>query len=268
MQIGEEARTSCDDGSTEEVLEAVWVQLCIYYALRIQDDLVDGDIPVSFHLIGANFFFVEALRCFIKLLPGTEHVMAFHSLLNETSLAAVNIEQRSRSCSKDLSEMETAYQNLASALMYAIYILLHRRKQGAEYAVLRQCLSRIHMIEQIIDDLTDIQGDLDHGRFSLAVQLLLAHRDIHEDALQNVSHYLSDAIRTNNDFEHVLRYSQEVLLLSKGCTNARYSRLIHELCSGLENRLVQIGDALERKRAARFRTIWEEVRTGRLILPS
>jgi len=268
MQIGEEERTYCDDGLTEDVLEAVWVQLCIYYALRIQDDLVDGDVPVSFHLIGANFFLVEALRCFIRLLPETKHVMVFHSLFKETSLAAVNIEQHSRSCSKDLSKMETAYQNLASALMYAIYILLHRRKQGAEYAVLRQCLSRIHTIEQLIDDLTDIQSDLDHGRFSLAVQLLLTHLDIDEDALQNVSHYLSDSIRTNNGFEHILCYSQELLLLSKECKNTHYSRLIHELCSGLENRLVHIGDALERKRAARFRAVWEEVRTGRLILPS
>jgi hypothetical protein len=149
-------------------------QFCVFLAIKIHDDLFDGQTQDRSLLYAADHFLLSARGAFAPYFPPESIFWSFFdSSIAQTLNAIIAVDQSqlhgygSRSSVAALMRQEYAAVNIAT---YAICL---RSKRIRSFRTIAQCMGELAYVGQLLDDLEDMMVDFQRGRVNYAAQFLL-----------------------------------------------------------------------------------------------
>jgi hypothetical protein len=161
-------------GDAESLEDILWAQYLLFLAVRVQDDLYDGQAAGSPLIYAANLLFVEADRTLDDRFAGDAAIrrVVRHSI-ETTTRAIVEVDARQRTPAGFGRDDLPAYARVAEVFKVgATAACMKLRRSGELTAVGRYC-DALAIAGQILDDLSDVEEDLRDGRLNFASTVLL-----------------------------------------------------------------------------------------------
>ena len=165
------------DSFSSELLEVLWGQHAVFYAIRLQDDLLDahrGDLRLQFL---ADHFIVESLEALQPLRQLDAAFWAeYRAALRGTADGILEVAR----LQAEPGGFGAAHLQL-HARVNAIFRIgtagacwLHGRRQELDW--IREFQAWLAVFDQIIDDLEDVQEDVAAGRYTFVANALVGAR--------------------------------------------------------------------------------------------
>lgn len=189
----------------EEDLDGLlWGQFCLFLAIRLQDDLLDGDVEDAALQFVANRFLVESLEAFERAELPPEFRRELRRCIRATSdgiLAVQKLESRWGG----FGEAHLPLHAEASAVLrVGAAAVCFRLERPGDLSWLEEVSDRLVVVGQICDDLKDLAEDLGRGRFTWVANRLGDARPVEKATLdeceRRVRRGLLSARRTGEIF--------------------------------------------------------------------
>ena len=191
------------------LLDVLFGQFCVFLAIKIHDDLYDGQTTDRSLLYAADHFLLSARGAFAPYFPSESIFWPFFdSSIAQTLNAIIAIDQSqlhgygSRSSVAALITQEYAAVNIAT---YAICL---RSKRIRSFRTIAQCMGELAFVGQVLDDLEDMMVDFQRGRINYAAQFLLGPSN---DRKKNFAGRLTRRIILNGSADRFFEMLQDHL---------------------------------------------------------
>jgi len=237
--------------------DVTWGQYCLYLAIRIADDLCDGDMPAGPAIWVAQHLFGEAVRAFQASVRAPRFWPLFHTAVADTLDAIVQVDRLQRRPGRLSASRATLHARVSSVLKVGVAAVGLTYRTAGETAALLACADHLAIAGQIVDDLTDVDEDLERGRYNLVANLLRRGRDrmsprvlvraaVSGDGLDQVIGLLD---------RHVQRAAATVRAVNLPAVQAHVARVTIET--------TQLAEAIHRTRVEYIaRAVWERPRAA------
>ena len=158
----------------QRILEdLLWAQHCLFLAVRLQDDLFDGQARQASLLFASDQFLVESQRVFAEDLgAGPAFWRVYRQCLRDTTLAIVEADRLQRCRRGAGADLLEAYSRQASIFRIAPAWICLRFHRWKDYPRIARFLDAIAAADQILDDVVDMEEDRRGGRLNFAARWL------------------------------------------------------------------------------------------------
>lgn len=166
------------DLSREFLNDIRWGQHCLFLAIRIQDDLFDGDTSSPALLYISDQFLIEADRTFSdKIVRSARFRDIYRSCLLKTTGSILAADEIQRKVSPDLRSLEDAYAGVNALFKIAPAAICSRAKRMRDYPFVSNFCDEMAVVGQVLDDMRDLGEDLACHRFNFVVSFFLRRRN-------------------------------------------------------------------------------------------
>ncbi len=191
-----------ESGFLEDI---IWAQYCLFFKVRIADDLYDGDTEVKNLIYVCDMFQLEAERLFsLHLSHSSAFWKSYRSALKRTIEAIVQVEEQQKSLESDKVEMLSAAGDVAAILNIGSAAVCAYCNHQDDFNLIQDYANYIAIASQILDDMEDLTEDLTCGRYNYVARFLLEYRDSTiaeaDDAIQKCRSILESTDALNNLF--------------------------------------------------------------------
>jgi hypothetical protein len=159
----------------QEFLDTVlWGQTSLYYAVRLQDDLLDGALPRSPLALAPLLFLTEADRAYSSVIDRTAGFWKHYRLALETTVSGiVRVAEMQRDPAARAYELLQAYGCVDALFSVGASAVCER--MGIEDTIPRvnEFVSELGKVLLTLDDMEDIEEDLADGRLNYPARILL-----------------------------------------------------------------------------------------------
>lgn len=164
-------RKTVSPGFLDTVL---WGQVCLFYAVRIQDDLLDGDLPRSSLTVGPLLFLTEAQRVFSSVFASKAAFWKGYRLAVNTTVAGITTAARmQRKPAARAADLLKAYGCVDAVLSVASSATCERMGAVEEIPHINAFVRELGKVLLALDDAEDIEEDLRDGRLNYAARVLI-----------------------------------------------------------------------------------------------
>jgi hypothetical protein len=175
--------------------DILWGQYCVFLAVRIKDDLFDGQTSASCLLGAADHFLAEACNVFSRHISNENRFWdMFSDNLKETSLAIIEVDAMQRRRRVSLTQMRDGHARVSSIFKIGTAAVCCLAESAGHMKHLSRGFDRLAVAGQILDDFQDIDEDFRQGRLNYAARFILgASRQAavpREDALHHIAERL------------------------------------------------------------------------------
>jgi hypothetical protein len=197
--------------------DVLWAQYCLYKAIRIQDDLFDGDAALPALIYVSDQFLIEAERVFArqfeKSSPFWRH---YRHALRTTTQAIVEVDELQQQSTSSPARVLALYPQVNAIFgVGPLAVCLFSKRRHLRR--LSRLTASFAVIGQLLDDFKDLKQDLDRKRYNAAALLLLRKvrvgkkpRSIPRDVLMRISQALLTPSITAGIFQIIYNEFDEV----------------------------------------------------------
>ncbi|MGB2959169.1 MAG: class 1 isoprenoid biosynthesis enzyme [Bacteroidota bacterium] len=149
-------------------------QLCLYFAIRILDDLLDGHAPPGRLSLLPSLFLLDAERCF-ELVHGlsTAFTSTYREALRNTLDGIVRVEELHRDPEAGVESLLEAYARVDSVLSVGMTAALELTGRRSEIPKMQIFSQEMGKASQILDDIYDMEEDLASGKVNVPLRIAL-----------------------------------------------------------------------------------------------
>jgi hypothetical protein len=158
-----------------EFLDTVlWAQSCLFYAVRLQDDLLDGEIPRSPLTVAPLLFLTEAQRAFSSVI-GSEAVFweGYRLAISTTVAGITRAAEMQRIPAARADDLLDAYGCVDAVLSVASSAVCEQLGAVEDIRHVNDFVGELGKVLLALDDAEDIGEDLADGRLNYAARVVL-----------------------------------------------------------------------------------------------
>jgi len=166
--------------STEFLNTVLWGQTSLFYAVRLQDDMLDGQFSRSPLALAPLLFLAEADRAYSSVIDSNAGFWKHYRLALETTVTGivrVAAMQRDRTARAD--EMLQVYGDVDAVFSAASCAVCERMGMPDTIPRVDEFVSEMGKVLLTLDDVEDIEEDLSDGRLNYPARILLGRRMAH-----------------------------------------------------------------------------------------
>lgn len=154
--------------------EVRWGQQCLFLAIRIQDDLFDGDSSSPALVCIADQFLIEADRTFSQEFDRSSQFWEmYRSCLSKTTGSILEVDGLQRKVTRDLQKLERAYAGVNALFEIGPGAICIRAKRAKDFPSISKFCDEMAIAGQILDDMRDLGEDLTRERFNYVASFFL-----------------------------------------------------------------------------------------------
>jgi hypothetical protein len=166
------------DGAGEvspEFLDIVlWGQTSLFYAVRLQDDLLDGEFSRSTLALAPLLFLTEADRAFSSIIDSNAGFWEHYRLALETTVAGiVRVAAMQRDLAARADELLQVYGCVDAVFSVGASAVCERMGTADTIPRIKEFVSELGKVLLTLDDVEDIEEDLADGRLNYPARILL-----------------------------------------------------------------------------------------------
>lgn len=161
-----------------EFLESVlWGQTSLFYAVRLQDDLLDGQFSRSPLALAPLLFMTEANRVFSSVIDTRAGFWRHYRLALETTVTGiVRVAGMQRDATVRADEMLQVYGDVDAVFSVASCAVCERMGMADTIPRVNEFVSEMGKVLLTLDDVEDMEDDLADGRLNYPARILLGRR--------------------------------------------------------------------------------------------
>jgi hypothetical protein len=153
----------------------LWGQTTLFYAVRLQDDFLDGGLPRSPLALAPLLFLTEANRAYSSILEGnTGFWKHYRQALEATVTGIVRVAEMQRDPLVPADELLQAYGSVDAIFSVGSSAVYERLTMPDRISRVDTFVSEFGKVLLTLDDLEDIEEDLADGRLNYPARILLA----------------------------------------------------------------------------------------------
>ncbi len=158
-----------------EFLDTIlWGQHCLFYTVRLQDDLLDGELARSPLTMAPLLFLTEAQRAFSSVLDSETGFCEHYRRAVETTVAGITrVAELQRSPVARADELLEAYGCVDAVLSVASSAVCEKTGRVDEIPHVNDFVRELGKVLLALDDAEDIEEDLADGRLNYAARVVL-----------------------------------------------------------------------------------------------
>jgi len=196
--------------------DLLWAQFCLFFFMRIQDDLFDGHTENTSLIFASNLFFLEAqntLSQHFRSLSGFWPI--FRDSIKTSWQSIVETATLQNRFVTSPSKLIAGYAGTAALFNIGIAALCTKCRQMNKFPLFAGFITEMIIAGQIIDDLQDIEEDFQNGKYNYAANLLLRHYGIRVIKKRYISEQIRKAIFISDGINSVFREVRRHLTLAE-----------------------------------------------------
>lgn len=169
-----DGRDALSPGFLDTVL---WGQTSLFYAVRIQDDLLDGNLSRTPLVLAPLLFLSEADRALASVIESDAAFWEHYRLALQTTLAGITrVAEMQRTTAAGADELLQSYGGVDAIFSVGSSAVCDRMGTGEEIPHVEEFVSELGKVLLALDDLEDIEEDLLDGRLNYPARILLGGR--------------------------------------------------------------------------------------------
>lgn len=159
------------------LVDLLWGQWALFLYIRVQDDLLDGQLGDLRAQFLANRFLVESLEAFQRA-PGLGAGFwdLYRTCLRDTGDGILEVHRREGEAGRFTAEDLDLHARVSSIFKAGVAAVCHRLDRDGEVEWLAGLQDQLAILAQVHDDLKDVESDLGAGRYTFVGNVLLAAR--------------------------------------------------------------------------------------------
>jgi hypothetical protein len=146
----------------------------LFLAIRLQDDIYDGQATAPLLILAADLFLAEAQSAFSTIFPASSPFWRlYRKYLTTTTRSIIECDELLRSPRTRAQALLQVYASVSAIFKIgaaAVCVYLDRMK---DFPLVSRFADTLSEAGQILDDLMDIAEDLERGRQNYAARLLV-----------------------------------------------------------------------------------------------
>jgi hypothetical protein len=169
-------------GSDKKFLKDItWAQYCVFLAVRMHDDLYDGQSKCKNLIYAGDQLLVDSGKIFSKYFSRSSVFWEYYyNLIENTIRSIIKVDNLQRSHSSSLKEMLDCYAKVCSIFKIGALAICSKTNRMKAYKKFSLLIDKISIIGHMIDDLKDMDEDVAEGRFN-SVHLFLNELKVESD---------------------------------------------------------------------------------------
>ncbi len=157
--------------------DMLWATTCLAHAIRIEDDLLDGDAIIDVAIFAPALLYVEADHLFSRYFAHQSKFWnSYHRLIRSTIEGIALASEAQRSPKNSPRRLAHLYIRECDLFIIPLTALCHLLRSLSPLPRLVKAAQHLAVVGQAVDDLVDIEPDLQAGRENLAALFLLGNR--------------------------------------------------------------------------------------------
>jgi hypothetical protein len=164
---------------SHQFLNAVrWAQQCLFLAIRIKDDIFDGDATSPALLYISDQLLIEADHTISRQMDrSSEFWDVYSSCLLKTTGSILEVDELQRKAYPDLRELEEAYAGVNALFKIGPAAICSRAKRMKDFPSIARFCDEMAVVGQIVDDMRDLEEDFARHRFNFVASFFLGRRN-------------------------------------------------------------------------------------------
>lgn len=175
--LGKRGGNGKDALSAEFLDMVIWGQTSLFYAVRLQDDLLDGDLPHTQLALAPLLFLSEADRAFSSVIDTNaafwEHC---RSALQTTVAGIAKVAEMQRNPAAPADELLHAYGFVDAIFSVGSAAVCERMGAAEAIPLVNKFVSELGKVLLSLDDSDDIEEDLLDGRLNYPARIHLGEK--------------------------------------------------------------------------------------------
>lgn len=152
---------------------ALWAQYTLFIAIRIQDDLFDGQTGSHALMFASGLFLVESARCFGAICGDAPGFWEFYGeSLGRTIQAILETDRLQKSGESPADSLLLKYAEVGSIFKIGSAALCMLADRFDEFGHVSRFCDEMAKVSQIFDDLEDVLEDLERGRLNYVARCI------------------------------------------------------------------------------------------------
>lgn len=246
-KYGEKRPNCIGEGKLNDIL---WGQYGVFLAVRIKDDLFDGQTSASSLLEAADHFLAEACKVFSQHIGDRNRFWEiFSDSLKETSQAIIEVDALERRRRVSLTQLRDGHARVSSVFKIGAAAVCCLAEHPEHMKHISDAFDHLAIAGQILDDFQDIDEDFRQGRLNYAARFILGSSrqtaTRREDALHAIAERLLYSDSATRLFAEVIGH---VHMTSRKLAPLRMPETDDYICQYAQS-LERTADAIGRERA-------------------
>ncbi len=147
--------------------EILWAQYCMYFFIRIQDDIFDKQTANNQLIFPADLFLFEADRIFEKYFVRSSLFWHYRrESLRSTVLGIIDVDRLQKLSTKSSEKLSVQYARVCSIFKLGSVAFCIKAKAMKDFPSLESFADELAIAGQIVDDIQDMAEDLKEDRFN------------------------------------------------------------------------------------------------------
>jgi hypothetical protein len=149
-------------------------QYCLFLAVRIQDDFLDGQAKSPVLLFVAQQLLVESREAFARHFQSSSRFWGlYEDGLTTTVRGIFTVDRLQRQPALKPEELLTEYAHVAAIFTVGMAAVCVKGGRLGDFARMALCADRLAAFGQILDDMEDIAEDFARGRYNYCSAVLI-----------------------------------------------------------------------------------------------
>ena len=156
------------------IRDMVWGQVCLFYAVRIEDDIFDGQLSRTSLALAPTLLMNESLRVFSSHFDMRSAFWEFYGKAIDSTLEGIlGASELQRDPMAPAELLLQTYARVDSIFSIGSAGVCEKLGTGSIVPALCLFVGEIGKVAQVIDDFEDLDEDLADGRFNYVAKVLL-----------------------------------------------------------------------------------------------
>jgi len=157
------------------VRDVAWAQVCLFYAVRIEDDIFDGHLSRTPLALAPMLFLQESQLVFSTYFDGRSPFWEFYRKAIESTLEGIlRVSELERDPMAPAEMLLRVYGDVDAIFSVGAAAVCEKLGMNSMLPALCTFVMKVGRVAQAMDDIDDLDEDLADGRFNYAAKVLLA----------------------------------------------------------------------------------------------
>ena len=141
--------------------DIMWAQYCVFLAIRVHDDLYDGQSECKSLIYAGDQLIVDSGKIFSKYFSRSSIFWKYYyNLIESTVRAIVIVDNLQKSPETSLPKLLKSYADVCSIFKIGTLALCCYSNKMKNYKNISYLIDRLSIVGHMIDDLKDLKEDL------------------------------------------------------------------------------------------------------------
>lgn len=235
------------DQRAPPLVDLLWAQECVIWAVRLRDDLLDGQSEAAASGLTADLLLLEA-ESTLDRAAGSRALESYRQALATTQRAIVEVRNLQCRAEGMPAESLALYSEVNEVFKLASAVLLGSLDRSPEMSAVGSFCDHLGVAGQILDDLEDLEEDLAAGRLNWVASRMLDSEEARRSPADDRAALLGRALARGETTRRTLHEIRDRLARAERAIAPLELTEASELVAGLSSQLDDLEARLHRAR--------------------